>query len=237
MKQIRDLRIRHKQFGKDYSVPDRIATRRTSGVKSWDLSIAGQWLNIGPETDRPRHQLAVPPGSGTGMRECFKGWRRNLGSALLVLACAASSAWIRSISIQDTFTIELNSGSQHRLVSVSQHLVVATITIRVPNSNGSNANYLWTSRRIDYDGWLMTSPEIIPIYFGFHGHSFWSSKQVVDRGPMSVSVTEMHIPYWSIAVPLALLSAWLLLWKPRNNIDSLCPPAAPSKAPGTNALA
>lgn len=155
------------------------------------------------------------------MKIFFKGRRRFLGSTLLVLACAVSSAWIRSISIQDTFTISLRPGSQHRLVSVSQHLVVAAFTIRVPNPNGSNANDFWTSRRIDFTGWLFASPEITPIYFGFHGHSFWSSRQVMDIGPVCVTVTETHIPYWSFTVPLALISAWLLLGKPRSSIESV----------------
>lgn len=154
------------------------------------------------------------------MREFFKGWRRKSGSVLLALASVASSAWIRSISIQDTFTISFRPGTEHRLVSVSQHLVVATITIRVPNSNGSHANYSWTSQQINYDGWLFTSAKTIPIYFGFHGHSFWSSKQIVELGPTSVAAETLHFPYWSIAVPLALLSAWLIPWSPRKHLSN-----------------
>lgn len=29
-------------------------------------------------------------------------------------------------------------------------------------------------------------------------------------------LAELFVPYWAIAVPLTLLSAWLILWKPRK---------------------
>ena len=154
------------------------------------------------------------------MGDFFNGWRRKAGLVALAVACVLMVGWMRSCLLQDTFTVSLRLGSQIRLVSASQHLVIATINIRMGNGEASNRERFWTSRRIDAHGWLFTSTNTLPIYFGFHGHSFWIDKHRIDEPPIdrgtSVSVTKLHFPYWSFVLPLTLLSAWLILIKPRK---------------------
>ena len=45
----------------------------------------------------------------------------------------------------------------------------------------------------------------------------WSSdpRRFVYRGPLSDPIHFVEVPYWSIVIPLTLLSAYLLLIKPR----------------------
>ncbi len=150
------------------------------------------------------------------MGEFFKGWRRKTGLALLAMACVLMVGWMRSRLFQDTFTVSLRSSSQIRLVSASQHLVIAKINISMAEGEASNRERFWMSRRIDFTGWLFTSADTTPIYFGFHGHSFWIDEHLIVVFGTSVSVTKLHFPYWSLVLPLTLLSAWMILIKPRK---------------------
>ncbi len=155
------------------------------------------------------------------MGEFFKGWRRKAGLVTLAMACVFMVGWMRSHLFQDTITIPLSFGSQIRLVSASQQLVLATINIRTGKGEASNRERFWISRRIgDTGGWVYTSADTTPIYFGFHGHSFWRDKHFFANGGTSVSVTKLHFPYWSLVLPLTLLSTWLILIKPRKEEGS-----------------
>lgn len=162
------------------------------------------------------------------MREAFKGWRRKLGIPLLALACGISSAWIRSMSFQDTFALSTGPHSEVRFISASQYLIVASIAFQPPAPPPASNSFSSTSDRISFDGWLFTAPENIQIYFGFHGYSFARNTQVVSFGPAQLSVTALHFPYWSVALPLTLLSVRLLLgWSPKKVARHRPPAPAP----------
>lgn len=150
------------------------------------------------------------------MYEFFKGWRRKAGLVALAMACVLTVAWMRSHILQDTFTVSGRFGSQIQFVSVSQRLVIAKIKIRMGKGEASNRERFWKSRRIDYYGWQFTSADTLPIYVAFHRHGFRIDGQVYDYGSTSVSITKLHFPYMSLILPLTLLSAWLILVKPRK---------------------
>jgi hypothetical protein len=146
------------------------------------------------------------------MHTFFHGWRRKAGVASLVMACGLSSAWLRSVTYQDTLTMSSSEDSQTLLVSSAQHLIIA----RVSGASASSTPF-WMSRNLEGGhGWLFTAADNLKIYHGFHGQSFRFGTSVSSWASKPVSFTTLHFPYWSLAIPLTLLSAYPILWKPRK---------------------
>ena len=120
------------------------------------------------------------------MREIFNGWRRKVGFVLLMMACMLMGAWIRSYSFEDS--IRIIRGSKCHLINSDQsELAWLSFT-----DSGSNNFYGWESRKYSTDGLANLATQ-------------WpyDTKSWVVR-------------YWQILLPLTLLSACLLLWKPRK---------------------
>lgn len=130
----------------------------------------------------------------------FKPLRRKLGVLTLFMACVFAAGWIRSISCWNVIDLSM----LHRSCEWN-------------SSFGS----------IQWAGWDAEECVTWPVV------SFGSG-QLVPLDPDRAQVLEMLvaadcvidnggmnridwiIPYWSIVVPLTLLSGWLLLSKPRQ---------------------
>ena len=135
------------------------------------------------------------------MGEFFKGWRRKIGVVTLVMACVFAAGWIRSFTITDEiWTVTPNSvrygiASWQGGVEYSKLKYVAVLKPqwgRAAQPIGGN------SKRTTQSPWV------------FHGRI-----ESNNGGP-----THLHglgVPYWSIVMPLTLLSAWLLFSKPRQS--------------------
>ncbi len=120
------------------------------------------------------------------MREFFHGWRRKAGCVTLVMALTLTGIWVRSSIIIDEVLVTWPGNRHNYLVSLPGRILL--------------------------DFWdLEYAPE-----------TYWI------QHPCSLSVIndrlnwfeENHatfdIPYWIITIPLTLLSAYLILWKPRK---------------------
>jgi hypothetical protein len=108
------------------------------------------------------------------MREFFKGWRRKVGCAALVMAMTLLVAWMRSQFVSDRrCLLEYDSLSRH-LIAESK------------------------------SGWL----------------SIFEMKviQHVDGSRDIENSSGVSINYLTVIAPLTLLSAYLILWKPRTNV-------------------
>jgi hypothetical protein len=146
------------------------------------------------------------------MKEFFYGWRRKTGVVTLAMACGLTSAWLRSVAYQDTFTISSPGDSQTLLVSSTQQLIIAMVS-----GASASSTPFWMSRNIESgDGWLLTAADNLRIYIGFHGQSFRFGTTVTAWASKAVSLTTLHFPYWSLVIPLTLISAYLILWMPRK---------------------
>jgi hypothetical protein len=125
------------------------------------------------------------------MREFFHGWRWKVGVAMLVLACVFAAGWVRSLSTIDEIAMPI--GRMTELIFVSL--------------NGR----VW----IDWGGRYPHLPQ----------KPLWDSVRLSDTAKaatMAGGADELEhalraslVPYWSIVIPLTLLSAYLLLSKPR----------------------
>ena len=123
------------------------------------------------------------------MREILKGWRRKAGVVTLAMACALMSLWFRSQSRYDMIAFSTTFVGHH-----GQEL------------ESVNGCLTWSRRRqtmtdtFEYDSGLL-SPTSGAVGFG---------DGIEDAGQ------SWFVPYLAVAVPMTLLSAFLILWKPRK---------------------
>ena len=159
------------------------------------------------------------------MSDFFKGWRRKIGVVALVLACVFAAGWLRSLTIRDVFTFKKDK-----------------LTIAFRSFEGGLGWQRFTpTSSLASTGWRSDNN----FKFSF-SDPWWRFDNIDDdeidwrwdRGGFSFGAASKKnpeflrrrlelwtIPYWSIVIPLTLLSAYLLLTKPRaarKNISPAC---------------
>jgi hypothetical protein len=123
------------------------------------------------------------------MREFIRGWRRKTGIVTLLLACVLGAAWIRSYDVFDFFEIGIENRPQC-LGSFNGNL------------NWRSWNTTWGSSQL----W-----QAIPADRTF-------SKELLNLKTDHALASEARqwaAPHHWIVIPLTLLSAFLLVSKPR----------------------
>jgi hypothetical protein len=148
------------------------------------------------------------------MQTFFHGWRRKTGVATLVMACAAMGVWIRSRLTEDSLVYF----AKEDILGLSSRKSELSWTRYTPwNSDDlsrSSGTWVWSHDVVRqeapdrYEGY-----EVVWRFqwLGFdlgERHEVHFAKRIVD----------WTIPYWSIAVPLTLLSVYLILRKPRKRV-------------------
>ena len=144
------------------------------------------------------------------MREFFRGWRRKLGVLTLGVAVVLMAGWVRSMTTHDWlyFPGHVSYESFQGLLQRKHKYWVSKAPIQWRSERnheynkhkvflGENADphWQWNWFRFRFDDDRRFSP--VSESSGLRGIRIWS------------------IPYWSIVIPLTLLSAWLLCSKPR----------------------
>jgi hypothetical protein len=122
----------------------------------------------------------------------FHGWRRKAGVATLVMACLSGGIWFRSTFKGDYLRRERGAISD---VFIS--------------ANGELKCLSWKS-----SGRLRGNDISLGISPGFLSKGYNATAD--ELGTSNVPFHEFRLQYWSIAIPLTLLSAYLILWKPRK---------------------
>lgn len=125
------------------------------------------------------------------MREFFKGWRRKVGCATLMMAVGIFCIWVRSTIRTDTLWMHF-SGRFYQVHSSRSFLWWESRT-----STGS-ARWKWFS-------YPTKNYEDV-------GH--WTHILVVDRSDPSTQVVK--VAYWPFVVMPSLLASYLLLCKARK---------------------
>lgn len=121
------------------------------------------------------------------MKEFFKGWRHKVGVVTLLMALVLMGGWVRSLFQHDLLWIETGERS---------YLLVST-----------DGCFRGTTARFHFESVL-----------GWIGQKKERPTEVVRYTTINGSVTmsEADIPYWYFVLPLTLLSACLIVWKPRT---------------------
>lgn len=131
------------------------------------------------------------------MREFFQPLRRKLGVLLLVVACVAMALWVRTLSHADA--IRFSKGGPRFVVVSGAHSLCFAMGPSTPKELEFNS-YPTSQFQREYDN------------YQFHWRLCGCGIASLGRPVTRVLV----ISYWSIFIPSTLLSAWLLLTKPRN---------------------
>jgi len=152
------------------------------------------------------------------MGEFFRGWKRKNGVVTLLMALLLSIGWVRSIDRREMVFFPAGT-SQMQFISSRGGFS----SCRVTNKNTATNHF-----DIGSSGWLSVSlprpratdddlKEFLQRWriAGF-GICTWRRK---NSEPLEIRTCEWIIPYWSIVIPLTLLSAYLLLSKPRKSIQ------------------
>jgi len=150
----------------------------------------------------------------------FKPWRRKIGVVTLVMAVVLAIGWIRSISLADYGGCggEVVPGEFHDIIvtgSVRQTLFFHIIDRRkFPPL--SEMKFYWTSEKISD-----TSPHVGNMSdFANPGQKVWGLFGFAFGSPLGsdeLHFSEVELPYWMVTILLSLLSAFLLLSKPRKS--------------------
>ena len=139
------------------------------------------------------------------MGEFFKLWRRRVGVVTLLLACGSMDLWIRSKKVLDLIRLPF-------IKSTTIYLLSDKKTICFGISSGAH----WTS------GVWQSKPAGRANDLGAERYFTWYENRLGfgiagnDSWPNSLQ-REVDVPYWYVVIPLTLLSAWLLLSKPRQS--------------------
>lgn len=145
------------------------------------------------------------------MREFFKGWRRKVGCAALVMSLLLTGGWIRSLGLCEEIYSSYGVRSLAFLASGDGY--VACGHARANNADGFPQK----------SDWPTLSPE--GLYNALKAYRWTGPCVGFGLGTLEIdehtaaeleSSLILAAPYWSIVVPLTLLSGYLLLSSPRS---------------------
>ena len=145
------------------------------------------------------------------MREFFHGWRRKAGCVALAVACLIFGMWTRGYARCDS--VDYHSKYSASTVTLGQ----GGVSWRrwTPSNSGHLSE---RSGQWDIDSYDAT-PRGDVGELSTHGAVVWRwNWNGLDFGESSHSsgwFLHYRIPYWCLVLPLTLLSAYLILWKPR----------------------
>ena len=141
------------------------------------------------------------------MKEFFHGWRRKTGGVSLVLALVLWCGWVRS-------------SREFHCLAVTNHIIIQShkgrLTLFRDHYDSGKAVWWWHGESTDeqYDPLEAEGGVTIDWRRSFAGVTFGA--YTVKDGLQPVRTDVYDVRYWSLVLPLTLLSAYLLLWKPRK---------------------
>jgi len=157
------------------------------------------------------------------MGDIFRGWRRKVGVVTLLTALVFMGGWLRSLVTINRFTIKSDgynfnwlasfngSIAWQRVVPVDASKWSTDINEFVPELFQSTAEGV-----AEYVlGALLGNEDKFEWKHRLFGFEIGEYQQ--EEALEAVRVTIWKIQYWSITIPLTLISLWLLVSKPRKS--------------------
>ena len=153
-------------------------------------------------------------------RFLFDGWRRRIGTLSLLLALLFGTAWLLTRAFAFEIFVNCKDQTRHDF-TISRYGIAWMSELRDSRFNLATGAIPWiipsnsfpdpaenmeseANWQVDFLGFRSANNEdIVP-----------ETKPWMRARPLRIGV--WVIPYWSIVFPLTLLSAWLLLGKPRT---------------------
>ena len=159
------------------------------------------------------------------MREFFRSWRRKVGVVTLAMACVFMVVWVRSELTYDSVFVNRGKVSYRILTHDS-----AFTFLRFQSTSREFAFDplpVWTStdfgdrKRMPFDDMQGMDIDWRVDCFGFHFGAGLSKDRLKLEPDAYLNIAV--VPYWSITIPLTLISLWLLLFKPRSSTRTKTP--------------
>lgn len=134
----------------------------------------------------------------------FRGWRRKVGIFTLVMTCVFMSGWVRSFSKADGLN---SAGSQF----ISHHGGIFCQI--VPDIFDFHFSCYSTDEKMMRNAYSHASCAEIWAWktLGFAYGNTTEEMKNGDGSTSKVTLLSLYFPYWSIVLPLAVISACLLL--------------------------
>ena len=158
----------------------------------------------------------------------FHSWRRKIGVLTLVLACVLMVGWVASLRAVLHTAFSIGKCTLIQLISREATVTIRKVHSKLPvqeiqvdrvllmgfqtpqgRSTGNLAVNVDSKARAD---------EGSPYHWTIKNYGFEIGGVVDAKFPLDVFI--VTVPYWSIVLPLTLLSAWLLLSKRRQKVTS-----------------
>lgn len=140
------------------------------------------------------------------MGDYVKPWRRKFGVATLVLACVLMAGWVRSMEYEEEIDLPW---CMYSLNCYSHDCKAMILLMSYEHPSDFGNNQIWRS---DHAPWLgLSATDRVFKEFGFVSGD---PSGYFRRG--NVRCAGLIAPYWSIVIPLTLISAFLLV-KPRKS--------------------
>lgn len=154
------------------------------------------------------------------MPEFFQGWKRKVGCVTLAIALTCSVGWVRSIKNRESLYLTI-SNVRIAVISVDGRLGVLSVS----HSNSLEKGFVWVTLPTASVYGLQHVDAALLFNVGQGSGSVFRSRWqfigfdcgIIERQFIPMVQTQyLFAPYWSIAIPLTLLTTWLLLSKPPN---------------------
>ena len=176
------------------------------------------------------------------MGEFFLGWRRKIGMVTLLMACLLSACWFRSYSINDTISIPIRHTEYLQVASSNQHLIFGSVLMTTIDGEGTQRLPLWMANPTEFTGvrrrqWRFATfgDRHLDKYFDNARPNLgmgrdWKRMRT-PSSEFTIDYRYVGTVYWWFVIPLTLLSAWLLLSKPRSKTAKPQPPSGDTPHP------
>ena len=151
------------------------------------------------------------------MSEFFLGWRRKIGCVTLLMALVLTGAWVRSRSVCD-FVSVYRTNALFRFNSSGGYLGWFEHHKGIDTSR---------SKTMPFPSWGMRLLSDYPDEFESTAITWKIRCLGFGIGDCSAFVSVLRVPYWSITIPLTLISFWLLLSNPRQSTQTRITEATP----------
>ena len=182
------------------------------------------------------------------MGDFFQGWRRKVGLLTLLMACVFMAGWVRSLFMRDDFGFW--HGSENTVLTTYPS---GLLCVRRECGEQVAAPWNWTCRPQEADE---TAESIVlsEVLHAIEWRQQWflievgvakfdpitamlktvtnerHNREVIARFPRINRQTFLKIPYWSIVGTLTLISAYLLLIKPRKSTSKKITAPVPAES-------
>ncbi len=204
-----DWRFRRWGFGAGKIKADEISIANMSCwfAPYWSvvfpLTVLSAWLLLSNRVEPSKPHHWSPPRTEDRNVSYFKPWQRKIGVLTLVVACLCMAAWMRSFITFDALYapsgqfISSNGGIYGEL-SVEM-LLDFKFSYASTDANVKGRDYY-------------NDPNMVRKFWHWRFFGLAYGFQPADREQAILFI----VPYWSLVIPLAALSGYLFLSKPRS---------------------